>query len=117
MIKVVFAGSFATRIAEPVRAQLSLPCEVITGDEAAIIPQLADVDVLVSMGFTAAAFLVLIRAMVADVADEVRLEQGQDNNSLLFSMVTTMTKVGLSITTVFSFSILAMVGYKPGEAS
>jgi Na+/melibiose symporter-like transporter len=68
-----------------------------------------------AVGFTAAAFLVLIRAMVADVADEVRLDQGQDNNSLLFSMVTTTTKVGLSITTVFSFSILAMVGYKPGE--
>lgn len=53
MIKVAFAGSFATQIAEPVRAQLSLPCEVIIGDESAIIPQLADVDVLVSMGFSA----------------------------------------------------------------
>jgi phosphoglycerate dehydrogenase-like enzyme len=53
MIKVAFAGSFATQIAEPVRARLSLPCDVIIGDEIAIIPQLADVDVLVSMGFTA----------------------------------------------------------------
>src|SRR5450631_2750225 len=53
MIKVAFAGSFATRIADPVRAQLSLPCEVIVGDEAAIVPQLADVDVLISMGFSA----------------------------------------------------------------
>jgi phosphoglycerate dehydrogenase-like enzyme len=53
MIKVAFAGSFATQLAEPVRARLSLPCDVIIGDEIAIIPQLADVDVLVSMGFTA----------------------------------------------------------------
>jgi phosphoglycerate dehydrogenase-like enzyme len=66
MIKVAFAGSFATRIAEPVRARLSLPCELIVGDEAAIIPQLADVDVLVSMGFT---------ARMAEVAPRLRLVQ------------------------------------------
>ncbi len=66
MIKVAFAGSFATRIAEPVQVQLSLPCEVITGDEAAIIPQLADVDVLVSMGFT---------ADMAEAAPRLRLVQ------------------------------------------
>jgi phosphoglycerate dehydrogenase-like enzyme len=52
MIKVAFAGSFATRLVEPVQAQLSLPCEVIIGDEASIIPRLADVAVLVSMGFS-----------------------------------------------------------------
>jgi phosphoglycerate dehydrogenase-like enzyme len=66
MIKVAFAGSFATQIAEPVRAQLSLPCEVIVGDEAAIIAQLADVDVLVSMGFT---------ARMAEAAPRLRLVQ------------------------------------------
>jgi phosphoglycerate dehydrogenase-like enzyme len=51
-MRVAFAGSFAAQIAEPVRAQLSLPCEVVVGDEGSIIPQLADVDVLVSMGFS-----------------------------------------------------------------
>ena len=66
MIKVAFAGSFATRIAEPVQAQLSLPCEVIIGDEASIIPRLADVDVLVSMGFS---------ARMAEAAPRLRLVQ------------------------------------------
>jgi len=51
-MKIVFAGSFAVRLAEPVRGRLSIPCEVIVGEEAAILPQLADADVLVSMGFT-----------------------------------------------------------------
>src|SRR3954469_10433476 len=52
-MKVAFAGSFAARLAEPVRTRLALPCEVIVGDETNIIPQLADIDVLVSMGFSA----------------------------------------------------------------
>jgi phosphoglycerate dehydrogenase-like enzyme len=53
-MKVAFAGSFAPRLAEPVRARLTLPCEIVVGDENAIVAKLADVDVLVSMGFTAA---------------------------------------------------------------
>jgi phosphoglycerate dehydrogenase-like enzyme len=51
-MKVAFAGSFAVRLAEPVRAQLAVPCEVIADDEVRIIPRLAETDVLVSMGFT-----------------------------------------------------------------
>ena len=51
-MKIAFAGFFAIRLAELVRSHLSIPCEVIEGDEAAILPRLADADVLVSMGFT-----------------------------------------------------------------
>jgi len=51
-MKIAFAGSFAVRLAEPVRARLSIPCEVIADDEVGILPRLADADVLVSMGFT-----------------------------------------------------------------
>jgi phosphoglycerate dehydrogenase-like enzyme len=52
-MQVAFAGSFAMRLVDAVRARLSLPCDVIVDDEAAIVPRLADVDVLVSMGFSA----------------------------------------------------------------
>jgi len=51
-MKIAFAGSFAVRLAEPVRARLSIPCEVIADDETKIVAQLADTDILVSMGFT-----------------------------------------------------------------
>jgi len=51
-MKIAFAGFFAIRLAELVRSHLSIPCEVIEGDEAAILPRLGDADVLVSMGFT-----------------------------------------------------------------
>lgn len=52
-MKVAFAGAFAAQLVEPVRARLSLPCEIIADDEASIVPRLGDIDVLVSMGFTA----------------------------------------------------------------
>jgi phosphoglycerate dehydrogenase-like enzyme len=51
-VKAAFAGSFAVRLAEPVRSRLTLPCEIVTGDEAGILHQLRDAQVLVSMGFT-----------------------------------------------------------------
>ena len=53
-MKVAFAGSFAVRLVEPVRARLGIPCEIAAGDEAEILSALADADVLVSMAFTRA---------------------------------------------------------------
>ena len=65
-MKVAFAGAFAAQMAEPVRARLALPCEVVVDDEAGIVPRLADVDVLVSMGFS---------AVMAGAAPRLRLVQ------------------------------------------
>jgi phosphoglycerate dehydrogenase-like enzyme len=65
-MKVAFAGSFAARLVEPVRARLSTPCEIVVDDDAGIVRQLADVDVLVTMGFS--------RAM-AENAPRLRLVQ------------------------------------------
>jgi phosphoglycerate dehydrogenase-like enzyme len=52
MVKIAFVGAFAARLAEPVRSRLTAACEVIEGDEASILAELADVDVLVTMGFS-----------------------------------------------------------------
>jgi phosphoglycerate dehydrogenase-like enzyme len=65
-MKVAFAGSFAARLVEPVRARLTVPCAIATGDEEGILTSLADANVLVSMGFT--------RAM-ADTGGSLRLIQ------------------------------------------
>ena len=40
------------RLIEPVRKRLTIPCEIVSGDEAGILDQLDDADVLVSMAFT-----------------------------------------------------------------
>jgi phosphoglycerate dehydrogenase-like enzyme len=53
-LRVAFAGAFAVHLTERVRAHLSMPCEIIQTDEVEILAQLPEVDVLVSMAFTAA---------------------------------------------------------------
>ncbi len=72
---------------------------------------------MLGVGFCASAFVLLIRAMVADVSDEVKLEQKRDLTSLLFSMVTTTTKVGATITVLIVFPILQVVGYNGKEGA
>jgi Na+/melibiose symporter-like transporter len=72
---------------------------------------------MIAVGFTGTAFLILVRAMVADVVDEVRLERRQDLTSLLYSMVTTTTKLGGSITVAVVYPILAFVHFNPKEGA
>lgn len=64
-----------------------------------------------ALGLTAASFLLLIRAMTADVGDEVRLEQGRERMGMLFAIVTTTTKVGSAATIALTFSALAWFGF------
>ena len=72
---------------------------------------------MAAVGFCAAAFLILASAMVADVADEVRLDQKQDLTSMLYSMVTTTTKIGGSITVAVVYPVLAFVHYNGAEGA
>jgi len=65
-MKIAFAGSFAVRFVEAVQARLSIASAVVAGDETAILKQLPDADVLVSMGFTAA---------MAEAAPKLKLVQ------------------------------------------
>jgi phosphoglycerate dehydrogenase-like enzyme len=51
-LRIAFAGTFAVRLAERVRAHLNIPCDIIQTDEVEIVSQLAEVDVLVTMAFT-----------------------------------------------------------------
>jgi phosphoglycerate dehydrogenase-like enzyme len=51
-LKAAFAGSFAVRLIEQVRKRLTIPCEIVSGDEVGILDQLGDAGVLVSMAFT-----------------------------------------------------------------
>jgi phosphoglycerate dehydrogenase-like enzyme len=53
MLRVAFAGTFPASLVEPVRRHLGIACEVVIADEADIIGQLVDVDVLVTMVLTA----------------------------------------------------------------
>ena len=52
MLRVVFAGSFAARFEEPVRAHLKIPCELIVDDREETVTQLSEADVIVTLAFT-----------------------------------------------------------------
>ena len=52
MLRVAFAGTFAASLEPRVRAHLTVPCDVLLADEAAIVGKLGEVDVLVTLGFT-----------------------------------------------------------------
>lgn len=82
-----------------------------------VIDTLPTAVAMLAVGFCAAAFLILVRAMVADVCDEVRLERKRDLTSLLFSMVTTTTKIGGTITVAVVYPVLAFVHYNPKEGA
>jgi Na+/melibiose symporter-like transporter len=85
-----------------------------------VIPKamfIAAVPGMLGCGFIAAGFTLLVRAMIADVGDEVRLEQGKERMSLLYSLVTTTTKVGGAITVPVTYGVLAYVGYKPAASA
>jgi Na+/melibiose symporter-like transporter len=67
------------------------------------------------VGGSASAFLFLVRAMLADYADELRLSQGVSRVSLLYSFVGITQKLASSFNTAISFGILAWVGFDPDE--
>jgi Na+/melibiose symporter-like transporter len=69
-------------------------------------------------GLPYAAGLLLTRAMMADVADEVRLDTSEDRTGLLFSFLSLTTKLGYAIS-VGVLIILGRVGFDeaPGAAN
>lgn len=66
-----------------------------------------------------AALSFLIRAMVADVGDEVRHETGKDRVGLLYSLVSSTAKVGTASAVLVTFWILDKVGFNaaPGAVN
>jgi Na+/melibiose symporter-like transporter len=66
-------------------------------------------------GFVVSAFTFLIRSMIADIGDEVRLDSGKDRTPLLYGLVTSTSKVGSSLAVVVTYSLLAVFHFNPKE--
>ncbi len=65
-MQVAFVGSFACRLVEHVRAQISVPCDIVAGEPPEVLGRMGETEVIVSM--------VLTRAMV-EAAPKLRLMQ------------------------------------------
>jgi Na+/melibiose symporter-like transporter len=68
-------------------------------------------------GFVVSAFTFLIRAMVADVSDEVRLDIGKDRTALLYALISSTSKVGSTFAAIFIPPIIAHFGFNPKEGA
>jgi glycoside/pentoside/hexuronide:cation symporter, GPH family len=73
--------------------------------------------IMFALGFLAAGFPLLGRAMCADVGDAVRLAKGTHRQSVLFAMMTSVEKIGGALAIFFTLSILALVGYQAKEGA
>ncbi|MBL6936941.1 MAG: MFS transporter [Alphaproteobacteria bacterium] len=68
-----------------------------------------------TVGFMASSFGFLVRAMIADVSDEVRLESGKDRTAMLYAMVTSTNKVGSTLSVGVAYLILPLFGFVAKE--
>jgi len=66
-------------------------------------------------GFMAAGFDLMIRAMLADVGDQVRLEQGKEQISLIYALNTLAAKIATAFSIGLTFPLLAQLGYVAKE--
>lgn len=113
-------GRLAQRLGKHRTVQVACVCYAITQTVLMAIPARLFWPTFAGMfcvGFCASAFLLLVRAMVADVADQLRLETGQERSGVLYALVTMTQKFGTSITVSIIYPILAAVGYDPKETA
>nr|QQZ50418.1 MFS transporter [Phenylobacterium glaciei] len=85
-----------------------------------VIPKgnvVAAIPVMFWCGFMAAGFDLMIRAMLADVGDEVRLEQGQERISLIYALNSLAGKIASAFAIGVTFPLLGKLGYKAAEGA
>ena len=69
------------------------------------------------VGFLAAAFPLLDRAMVADVGDAVLLEQGKNRVGLLYAMITSVQKIANALSIGLTFVVLDAIGFNAKDGA
>ena len=81
------------------------------GNVLAVIPS------MVILGALASGFGVMIRALTADIGDEIRLEGGSEQIGLLYALTNATTKVAGAFSIFLTFNVLARVGYNAKEGA
>jgi Na+/melibiose symporter-like transporter len=113
-----FWASVAAKAGKPRTIQIACVIYALCQTVLMIAPKAAYLPTAAAMfavGFCASAFVPMVRAMVADVGDEIRLEADKDVISVLYSMVTTTAKVGQAMAIGVVLPVLGLVGYNAAE--
>jgi Na+/melibiose symporter-like transporter len=74
---------------------------------------LAFVPIMLWCGFAGAGFDMTIRSMLADVSDEVRLEEGKARTSLIYALYSLAGKLANALAIGLTFPLLQRLGYQP----
>jgi len=74
---------------------------------------LAGIPIMIWCGFMANGFDLMTSAMMADVGDQVRLEQGKERMALLFAMTGVAGKLAAAGAVIISYPLLSAIGYVP----
>ena len=86
----------------------------------AIVPKAdfaATMPVMIWCGFMGAGFDMMIRAMLADVADEIRLDLGADQISLIYSLNSVANKIASALAIGLTFPLLSAVGFDAADGA
>jgi Na+/melibiose symporter-like transporter len=89
---------------------LALPA-VPYGDFAAATP------VMLLAGAAFAGFLISLRALAADIADELRLDTGRECTGLVYSLMNATIKLATAAAIFLTFQALVRVGFDPREGA
>lgn len=78
---------------------------------------LAALPLMALAGAAFSGFLVLLRALAADIADEIRLETGREWTGLVFALTNATTKLATAAAIFLTFRALSEVGFDPREGA
>lgn len=73
------------------------------------------IPVMLWCGSAGAGFEMTIRSMLADAADEVRLRDGRDRLSLIYSLNTAAAKLAAAMAIIITFPLLQRLGFVPAK--
>ena len=105
-------GKHRTQMASCVFYSLGLACIAILPNTIFAISAM-----MLALGLVSQSFILLDRAMIADVGDAVRLETGHHRAGLLFGFISTAQKIAQGLSIFVSFTILSWVGFNPADGA
>ncbi len=81
------------------------------------LPVMGAALVLFTAGLAYAASTFLLRALMADVVDDVTLSTGKVETPLLFALLSSTNKLGYALAVGITFNGLALIGFKAAEGA
>jgi Na+/melibiose symporter-like transporter len=78
---------------------------------------IAAVPTMFVTGCMAAGLVVMVRAITADIGDEIRLETGREWMGLMYALTNATTKIAGGASILLTFNVLASVGYQAREGA